>query len=144
HVGGLIALWGGDRSAIARRHGWDDALAGKLHAAFGDALYAMLTRHKRASEPWQEALLRERATRHDLPFVATSEVLYHMVGRRRLQDVLTCIRHGVTLSAAHTLIKPNAEHVLKSPRALESLFEDEPRALARSFEVAERCSFSLS
>jgi error-prone DNA polymerase len=144
HAEGVIALWGGDRSALASRQLWSDAHAGELHDAFGDALYALVTRHKRASEPLQEALLRERAQRHGLPLVASTEVLYHMAGRRRLQDVMTCIRNGVALSAAHTLIKPNGEHVLKSPRALEALFEDESAALERSAEIAQRCTFMLS
>jgi len=144
HAAGMIALWGGDKSAIVSRHGYRAEQAAQLREAFDDRMYALLTRHKRAAEPVQEALLRERALALGVPLVATTEVLYHMVSRRRLQDVLTCIRHGVSLSHAHTLIKPNAEHVLKSPRALEALFEDDIAALERSAEVAERCSFSLS
>jgi error-prone DNA polymerase len=144
---GLLALWGGERSLLASPSCEPDALhsvAGSLREAFGDALYAMLARHKRADEPLREALLRERAGAHDLPLVASSEVLYHMPGRRQLQDVLTCIRHGVSLSEAHTLIKPNGEHVLKSPRALGLLFADDQAALDRSAEVAARCNFSLA
>mgnify|MGYP003444435574 CR=1 FL=1 len=144
HAPGLIGLWGGDRSALVARHGYRADVAQQLREAFDDRLYAMLTRHRRAAEPAQEARLKERALALGLPLVATSEVLYHMASRRRLQDVLTCIRHGVSLSHAHTAIKPNAEHVLKSPRALEALFEDDIAALERSAEVAERCSFSLS
>jgi error-prone DNA polymerase len=144
HAAGLLALWGGERSLLACRDGSVDAVVGPLREAFGDALYAMAARHKRASEPLVEALLRERAAAYGLPVVATNEVLYHMHGRKPLQDVLTCIRHGVSLSQAHTLIKPNAEHVLKSPHALAALFADDLAALERSAEVAQRCSFSLS
>jgi len=147
HAPGLLALWGGDRSLIASRsssHEAFDAVARQLHEAFGDALYAMLARHKRESEPLLEALLRERAQAHNLPLVASNEVLYHMPGRRRLQDVLTCIKHGVSLGEAHRLIKPNAEHVLKSPRALGLLFADDQAALERSADVAARCKFSLA
>jgi error-prone DNA polymerase len=144
HAPGLLALWGGENSLLAWRGGSVDAVASQLREAFGDALYAMAARHKRESEPLSEALLRERAAAYGLPVVATNEVLYHMHGRKPLQDVLTCIRHGVSLSQAHTLIKPNAEHVLKSPRALAALFADDPMALERSAEIAQRCQFSLS
>ena len=144
HAPGLLALWGGERSLLAWRGGSVDAVAVQLREAFGDALYAMAARHKRESEPLLEALIRERAAAYGLPMVATTEVLYHMHDRKPLQDVLTCIRHGVSLSQAHTLIKPNAEHVLKSPRALAALFVDDPLALERSAEIAARCSFSLS
>src|SRR5262249_46474548 len=64
--------------------------------------------------------------------------------RRRLQDVLTCIRHGVTLYTAGRLIRPNAEHDLKSPYAFGALYEDDPAAIARTVEIAARCRFSLS
>jgi error-prone DNA polymerase len=144
HAPGLLALWGGERSALVSQSKFDAEIAGQLRDTFGDRLYALLARHKRAQEPVQEAVLRERARRYGLPLVAASEVLYHISERRRLQDVLTCIRHGVTLSAAHTLLKPNAEHVLKSPHALAALFEDDIAALDRSMEVAGRCKFSLS
>jgi error-prone DNA polymerase len=144
HEAGLLALWGGERSALVSQERFDPVVAGQLREAFGDRLYALLARHRRQQEPIQEALLRARARHFGLPLVAANEVLYHMPGRRRLQDVLACIRHGVTLSAAHTLLKPNAEHVLKSPRALEALFEDDVAALDRSAEVADRCQFSLS
>ncbi|HEX4352408.1 MAG TPA: error-prone DNA polymerase, partial [Polyangiales bacterium] len=144
---GLLALWGGERSLIASRavaHDRVHRVADQLQRAFGDALYAMLARHKRAEEPLREALLRERASAHGLPSVATIEVLYHMPSRRQLQDVMTCIRHRVSLSDAHTLIKPNAEHALKSPRALSLLFADDLAAVERSAEVASRCRFSLA
>jgi len=144
HAKGLLALWGGDRSALASADCFHPDSASKLRDAFGDALYAMLSRHRRASEPLEEARLRHRASLWELPLVATTEVLYHQPSRRRLQDVLTCIRHGVPISAAGRRIKPNAEHALKSPRDLHALFDNVPDALARSVELAQRCSFSLS
>ncbi|HKP60129.1 MAG TPA: error-prone DNA polymerase [Polyangiales bacterium] len=143
HAPGLIALWGGARSLLVDPTRFRPELANRLREAFGDGLYALLARHKHWSEPPAELLLRERAARHGLPLVAAHEVLYHMRVRRQLQDVLTCIRHGTTLGEAHTRLKPNAEHELKSPHALAQLFADEPAALARSAEIAERCTFAL-
>ena len=32
-----------------------------------------------------------------VPTVATNDVLFHEPGRRILQDVVTCIRHNVTI-----------------------------------------------
>jgi error-prone DNA polymerase len=142
HAEGLIALWGGDRSLM---HSDPDPLfvARDLVDAFGDRLYALVVRHRRAQEPVIERRVRERAERYGLPVVAGHEVLYHTPSRRPLQDVLTCIRHGVALSKAGTLTKPNAEHVLKSPHAFALLFQDDLYAVARTLEVASRCTFSL-
>ncbi|MFN7954990.1 MAG: error-prone DNA polymerase [bacterium] len=149
HAGGLLALWGGDRSLLTGAAGEDDpaaldSVAGPLGEAFGDALYAMVARHRRASEVREEARLRARAERYGLLRVAAIEVLYHTPARRPLQDVLTCIRHHVTLTTAGNRLKPNAEHGLVTPTVFEQLFADDPAALARIDEVTARCTFSLA
>ena len=162
HADGLVALWGGDRSLLVRDEAGlktcatsasgvaapgvaqDFSPAEILREAFGDRLYAMAARHHRDTEKSEEARLRAHAARLGLPVVAAVEVLYHTPARRDLQDVLTCIRHGVTLGTAGRLTKPNAEHALKSPAAFARLFADDPAAVARTIEVAARCAFSLS
>ncbi|MNX38121.1 Error-prone DNA polymerase [compost metagenome] len=143
HAAGLIALWGGEASRLLAREA-PDALASALKGAFGDRFYALLTRHRRAEEVAAEALLRERARRYGLPVAASTEVLYHHPDRRALQDVLTCIRHGVPLHAAGRRLKPNAEHALLGPEALSTLFADDPAAVERAHEILERCTFSLA
>jgi DNA-directed DNA polymerase III PolC len=143
HARGLVALWGGDRSLLAGEAD-PDGIAGMVREAFGDAAYALVARHRRDGEVRQEARLRERAARYALPCVAAVEVLYHTPARRPVQDVLTCIRHGVPLAGAGQRIKPNAEHALLSPHAFEALFRDDPAAAARTEEVAARCTFSLA
>jgi len=114
-----------------------------LRDAFAGQLYALLARHHCAQEHATELALRERASALGVPTVATVEVLYHSPSRRPLQDVLTCIRHGKTLTTAGTLIRGNAEHDLKSPLAMAELFADDLASLHRTLEVAERCQFSL-
>jgi len=143
HATGLIALWGGDQSSVVREVAPDE-IAGNLHDAFGDRLYGMIARHWREDEVAQEARLRERAKRYGFPLVAANEVLYHTPARRPLQDVLTAIRHGVPVSSCGRKLKPNAEHGLKSPYAFVRLFTDDPLAVTRTHEIAERCSFSLA
>jgi error-prone DNA polymerase len=144
HAPGLIALWGGERSLLA--DGGDEAVAARaaaLREAFGERLFAMLCRHLRAEEVDRERRVLRRAQRHGLSPVAAVEVLYHVPARRRLQDVLTCIRHGVSLPRAGRLIRPNDEHALKSPYAFARLYADAPEAMARTLAVAERCAFRL-
>ena len=140
---GLVALWGGDRSLIA---GGTDPLfvAKQLREAFGNRLYVMVTRHRRPSEGAQERRVRDRATQYGILTVAATEVLYHTQERRDLQDVLTCIRHGVTLSTVGRLTKPNAEHNLKTPYAFRALFENDSMSVARTQAIAEQCTFTLA
>jgi error-prone DNA polymerase len=142
HASGLVALWGGDRSLLIGETE-PDAVAFQLREAFGERLFALVARHRRDSEVQKEARLRERAKRYGLPVAAAVEVLYHTPERRDLQDVLTCIRHGVAVQSAGRLVKPNAEHALKPPLAMQALFVDDPESLARTAEIAARCSFCL-
>ncbi len=142
HANGLLALWGGDRSRLA---GEEDphATAGVVQEAFGDAAYALVTRHRRDTDPRQEARVRGRAARYNFPVAAAVEVLYHTPARRPLQDALVCLRHGRQLADAGCVIKPNAEHALLSPHAFAMLFHDDPGAVQRTEEIAARCGFAL-
>jgi error-prone DNA polymerase len=142
HADGLIALWGGEGSLLSGEA--DPTLIARLlKDAFGDRLYALIDRHRRAEEREEEARTILRAKRHGLPLVATPEVLYHTAARRPLQDVLTCIRHGVTLSTAGCRTKPNEEYGLLSPSAFRALYEGMADAAARTGEIGERCAFSM-
>jgi len=140
---GVIALWGGDRSLLVGADPLEPGVPEGLKDAFGDRLYVMVARHRRAVERTQERRLRRRAAHLGLPIVATSEVLYHDLSRRPLQDVLTCIRRGTTLSAARLLLKPNDGHALLGSFAINQLFHDDPDAITRTVEIADRCAFSM-
>jgi len=142
-AGGLVALWGGEGSLLAGAAEPPPRLAGELKDAFGDRLYALLTRHRRADDVPREARVRARAAAAKLPLVASLEVLYHTRARRPLQDVLTCIRHGKTLATAGRRIRGNDEHDLRTPHAFARLYADDPAAVAHSLDVAARCTFSL-
>jgi error-prone DNA polymerase len=143
HEADLIALWGGETSLLAATPE-PMQVAGTLREAFGDRLYAMVSRHRRAEEVRPEAQLCQRAKRYGIKVVAATEVLYHAPARRPLHDVLTCIRHAAKLSTIGRRTRPNAEHALKPPHAFEDLFADVPDAVARSQEIAARCKFSLA
>ena len=133
---GLIALWDGKGKAAA-----------DLFDAFSNRLYLLVPRHRRAEEASAEAGLLRNASRFRLPLVAATEVLYHDVARKNLQDVLTCIRSNNTLDQAGRRLRPNGQHALKSAADFRALYNDllevDPGILRRSLEIAGRCSFSL-
>lgn len=142
HSRGLLAMLGGDESALASK-AEPAPILNMLKDAFGDRLYAAVARHKRAEERGQEYRVILRARKNSIPLVAAPEVLYHTPSRRPLQDVLTCIRNGVALSEAGRLTRPNSEYALLSPFSFRTLYQDLPGAVERTLEVAERCKFSL-
>ena len=131
HAPGLIALTP------------DPSLLAALHPHYVDQLYALVGRHLCPQDKHQELRLRKQAQQLAVPTLASNEVLYHAATRKPLQDVLTCIRHGVSIHAASAHIRSNAEHDLKSYTVMAERFVDDPGALQRSLEVAERCTFSL-
>src|SRR5258706_606820 len=65
----------------------------------------------------------------------------HRRHRRRLQDLVTAIRHGCTLENAGTRLFPNGERHLRPLRTLARLYP--PELLAASAAIAERCQFDL-
>jgi error-prone DNA polymerase len=142
HAGGLIALWGGRGSRIAAEEPPDE-IASKLVESFGSDLYAVIARHKRADEVPVERRTRDVAKRFGILPVAAVEVLYHSKARRPLQDAMTCIRNGVTLSTAGRLIRGNDEHDLKALHAFHRLYTDEPVLVTRTVDIASRCTFNL-
>jgi error-prone DNA polymerase len=87
--------------------------------------------------------LAELARHAKLLLVAANDVLYHTPERRRLQDVVTCIREGCTLAEAGFRLEAHAERHLKSPEEMARLFHGYAAAVARTIEIVERCRFSL-
>jgi error-prone DNA polymerase len=86
---------------------------------------------------------REVAKAAHVPLIATNDVLYHTPERRELQDVVTCIREGLTLNEAGRLLEANAERHLKSPKEMAALFAQALEAVAETVRFMERISFSL-
>jgi error-prone DNA polymerase len=87
--------------------------------------------------------LAELAQGLKVPLLATNGVHYHDPGRRVLQDVLTCIRHGCSIPEAGYRLFPNGERYLKPPAVMHHLFAEHPQAIRRGIDIAERCTFAL-
>ncbi len=88
--------------------------------------------------------LKQLAEQVGVPLVATNDVLYHAPERRRLQDVVNCIREGCTLAEAGFRLNAHAERHLKSPEEMARLFRGYEGALERTVEIVGRCQFSLN
>lgn len=87
--------------------------------------------------------LERLARAHGVPLVATNDALYHCAAQRDLQDILTCIREGVTIETAGTRLEANAERHLKPAREMERLFRNFPEAIAETGRLLQTIDFSL-
>jgi DNA-directed DNA polymerase III PolC len=78
-----------------------------------------------------------------LALVASAEPVMHHAARRRLVDVLTCIRTGVRIDALGRAALANAERRLRSEAEMLRLFAGHEAAVHRAGEIAADCGFSL-
>ncbi|MCO6389275.1 error-prone DNA polymerase [Aliihoeflea sp. 40Bstr573] len=115
----------------------------RLRDSFGDRAYLGLTLRRRPNDQMRLWELSTLAARIGVPTVVTNDVLFHEPGRRILQDVVTAIRHNVTVDALGARRERHADRYLKPPAEMHRLFARWPEALARTREIADRCRFSL-
>jgi error-prone DNA polymerase len=115
----------------------------RLREGFGDRAYLALSLRRRPNDQLRLRELSNLATRMRVPTVVTNDVLFHEPARRILQDVVTCIRHNVTIDALDDRRERHADRYLKTPEEMHRLFARYPEALARTLQIADSCRFSL-
>src|SRR5215468_10457004 len=115
----------------------------RLNESFGDRAYMALVLHRRPNDALRLHALSNLAVEAGVPTVVTNDVLFHIPARRILQDVVTCIRHNVTIDELGFRRERHADRYLKPPDEMARLFSRYPEALARTIEIAQRCRFSL-
>ncbi len=88
--------------------------------------------------------LQEISHDHQVPLIATNDVLYHNPDRRELQDIVTCIREKCTIEQIGKKLEKNAERHLKSGAEMWRLFRDAPDAIQQTIRFVDRIDFSLN
>jgi error-prone DNA polymerase len=115
----------------------------RLRDAFGNRAYMALTLRRRPNDQLRIHDLANLATQMRVATVVTNDVLFHEPARRILQDVVTCIRHNITIEELGDRRERHADRYLKPPDEMHRLFARYPEGLARTVEIADRCRFSL-
>jgi len=115
----------------------------RLRGAFGDRAYMALTLRRRPNDQLRLWQLSNMAAEAKVACVVTNDVLFHEPARQVLQDVVTAIRHNVTIDELGHRRERFADRYLKPPEEMHRLFGRYPEALARTMEIMERCKFSL-
>jgi error-prone DNA polymerase len=148
HAEGLHCLTGGIEGVLAQRltHRGIDAARQELehlHHLFSGRLHVELQRHRLRSEEHRNRAMVDLAQKLRLPLLATGGARYARTKNRDLADVLACIREGATLDVAGRLLEGGCERHLRSPREIELLFADQPRAVAAAGALAHELEFTL-
>ena len=115
----------------------------RLRSIFGDRAYFALTRRFLPNEAARLRDIANAAAQAGVATVVTNDILYHCPSRRMLQDVVTCIRLHTTIDNAGFQKEHHADRFLKSPAEMQRLFPKYEAAVRRTWEIAERCKFSL-
>ncbi|MBM4392020.1 MAG: error-prone DNA polymerase [Deltaproteobacteria bacterium] len=124
---------------LLARGAWTGRDLDAVRDAVGSRLYRAVSRRLDPGESDRiDALVAQ-----DLPCVAVGDVLYHDRGRQPLQDILACIRLGLTLDLAGRRLQPNAERSLHGPAEMARRFARWPELLDRTLDIAGQCQFSL-
>ncbi|KRQ99394.1 error-prone DNA polymerase [Bradyrhizobium valentinum] len=143
----LLEFAEGQLLVLALPHRFDAAgaqeILQRLKESRADGVWLAASLLYRGDDKRRLARLHRLALAAMVPLLATNEVLYHHPARRRLQDVLTCIREKTTIDAIGRRLEANAERYLKPPHEMARLFRDLPEAITETMRFASRISFSL-
>jgi error-prone DNA polymerase len=143
---GLIILSGcrvGLLPTTLAREGFTAArrLATQCRDLFGaERFYVELQRNQVRGDRTVTRALCDIADAEGLAVVATGNVHYDRAERHQLHDVLTALRHRLTLDGSHDVRRPNAEFFLRTPEEAAALFRDRPDAVAHTVTIAARCA----
>jgi len=149
HAEGIICLSGCRKGEVQRL-----ILAGKTEQAeeaakryrdiFGQGLFIELQNNLRPGDERLCQRLIQMAERLGIECVATNNVHYACRDGHRLQDILVCIKNGVTLERSGAVRRPNSEVYLKSAEEMSSLFSRYPGIMHNSLYIAEQCNVDLN
>ena len=149
HAAGLHCLAGAEADPVGRalaREGLEAARRQleRLHTVFPGRLHVEIARHGiRAEEHRNQALVR-LADSLRVPVVATGGVRYATAADKPLHDLMTAIRHHVTVDDAGARLARERQRRLRAPQEMHRLFADLPRAVHAAHELTEELDFTLA
>jgi DNA polymerase-3 subunit alpha len=149
HAEGIVALSGclSGRVAKALEENRDsDAAADldRLVQLFGrDSTYVEVQNAGIEVQQRINPQLAQLAEHSGLPLVATGDVHYLLKEDARAHEALLCIQSGDSLRNPNHWKFDTDEFFFKSPEEMARDFADQPDALRRTLEVAERCNVTI-
>jgi len=149
HAAGLVCLSGclsGRVSRALEENRPADAAADldRLVQIFGrDSTYVEMQNAGLAEQARINPLLAKLAAETGLPLVATGDVHYLRHEDARAHEALLCIQSGDSLKNPNHWKFDTDQFYFKTPAEMALDFPDHPEALARTLEIAERCSVEI-
>jgi error-prone DNA polymerase len=132
---GLLALWLPGAVPDEDQGRW-------IATQFPERAWLAIELHRGPDDDARQRDLLDLADRLGLPAVATGDAHMHVRRRRALQDVLTALRHRLSVASAGERLFANGERHLRTRQALAAIHP--PALLAETIAIAERCKFDFS
>lgn len=147
-AGGLTALSGCHHGAIPTALARDDTMSARrllkrFVEVFGADFYLEVGNHFITQEAMLVRQIIEMASSTGVSWVVTNNVHYATSEKRIVHDVLTCLKHKVTLANAGRRLRPNGSWYMKSAEEMTHLWRDNLVGIKNTLAISERCQFRL-
>jgi error-prone DNA polymerase len=114
----------------------------QLYKAFKQRLWIGINHQLHGGEQLEFSHWLALSQQKNIPLVACGAALMHEKKRKPLQDIVTAIRHNLSITEMGTRLEINGEAYLKSLKQLEILY---PQALLeQTCVIADLCNFSMN
>ncbi|RUO26075.1 DNA polymerase III subunit alpha [Aliidiomarina minuta] len=148
HAQGVIILSGAREGDIgcALLQRQDKALSNSLQfyqQHFADHFYIELIRTGRPQEEDYLHAAVTLASQHDLPVVATNEVVFLHSKDFDAHEIRVAIHDGFTLADPRRPQHYSEQQYMRSAEEMQELFADIPEALQNTVEIAKRCNVTV-
>lgn len=114
------------------------------HEIFADRFYLELQQHKglQVLEPINRQLA-EWSKELNAPLIATCDAHYTRAQDADAHDILLCVQTGKMLDDPKRLRMTSRDYYLRSTQEMLALWQEVPRAIINTLEIAERCNVNL-
>ena len=148
HASGLILLSGGRKGDLGKvlikgNQALVDTMVDFYQQYFPNCYYLELLRTGREDEETYLHQAVELATLHNIPVVATNEVVFLAPEDFDAHEIRVAIHDGYTLDDKRRPKRYSPEQYLRSEAEMCELFADIPEALQNSVEIAKRCNVTV-
>jgi len=149
HTEGLILLSGGREGDLGKallkgNREFVDEMVSFYQQYFPNHFYLELIRTGRNDEENYIHLAVDLAANHNLPVVATNEVMFLSPEDFDAHEIRVAIHDGFTLDDKRRPRKYSKEQYLRTEEEMLALFDDIPEALQNSVEIAKRCNVTVT
>ncbi|MGV6888721.1 error-prone DNA polymerase [Rhodophyticola sp. SM2404] len=118
-------------------------MARRLSHRFEGALHLLMAPAYDGQDSTRFATLARLADALELPTIASACPIMHHGSRRRLTDILTCIRQGLRVEDLGTEAQANSEQRLRSEQEMRRIFAGHQSAVDRTLDLTRRLNFRI-